>query len=239
MHIRDNRVYRFCEVVYPLIGQADVYVGEMDLSEVPGDPGVGKYYSMRSFFRPAVYEKIRHQLLKSFSIDINRYEHLHPLMIMSAITQHFMQQDHLVSLDEHLWDYAKTQQMETWGLESMDEQVAYLHKIVPEPLYKQLHAISRHPSKFKRFGDKTLQYYLDNKLHALYAMTKSSMHELRKMLIYQRNVRMAERIKTFPPGRKYFITVGAGHLSGSRGLISLLRKAGYIIKPVRSHMDGV
>jgi uncharacterized protein len=227
MHIRDDRVYRFCESLYPIIRQANVYVGEMDLDS--GLPAMeqGPDYNMRAYFRPPIYQKIRHQLEKSFSLDVSRYDHLHPLMIMSAISQHFLQHDHMVSMDEHLWDYAKSNHLEVRGLESVEEQMALLHEIPPEPLYVQIRAISKYPSKFRKFADRTLVCYLENKLHLLYSMTKASMHQLRKKLIYERNRKMVERIKAFPTNRSYFITVGAGHLSGSSGIISLLRKAGY------------
>jgi len=232
MHIRDDRVYRFCESLYPIIRQSDVYVGEMDLGS--GLPALeqGPEYNMRAFFRPSIYQKIRHQLLKSFSLDINRYDHLHPLMIMSAISQHFLQHDHMVSMDEHLWDYAKSNQLVLQGLESVEEQIALLHEIPREPLYVQIRSISKYPSKFRKFADRTLVCYLENRLHLLYSMTKASMHQLRKKLIYERNRKMVERIQAFPANRRYFITVGAGHLSGRSGIISLLRKAGYKVVAV-------
>jgi len=234
MHIRDDRVYRFCESLYPLIRQADVYVGEMDLGS--GLPAMvyGQEYKMSTFFRPPVYQKIKHQILKSFSLDISRYDHLHPLMIMSAISQHFLQQDHLVSMDEHLWDFAKANQLDVQGLESVEEQMSLLHEIPPGPLYMQIKAISRHPGKFNKFADRTLDCYLDHRPHLLYRMTKASMHHLRKKLIYDRNKKMTARIKAFPSGYRYFITVGAGHLSGPTGLISLLRKEGWKVKALPS-----
>lgn len=232
MHIRDDRVYRFCDAVYPLIRQADVYVGEMDLTDLPQRAGE-QGYSMPVFFRPAAFVKLRKQILKSFKLDINRYAHLHPLMIMSAISQTMLDNDHAVSLDEHLWNYAKENQLELRGLETIHEQMEILHSIKPDSLYRQIKAISKQPGKLRKFSNRAIDYYTRGDIHQLYQLTKSSMHELRKLIIYDRNRLMISRITRFDPAIRYFITVGAGHLSGSTGIISGLRKAGYKVSPVK------
>jgi len=231
MHIRDDRVYRFCDALYPLIRQADVYVGEMDLTDLPHQaPEQG--YHMPAFFRPAAYRKIRKQILKSFGLDISRYAHLHPLMIMSAISQNILYNDHAVSLDEHLWNYAKNSQLTLQGLETISEQMEILHSIKPDSLYRQIKAISSQPNKIRNFSDSAIDYYTKGDIHQLYQLTKSSMHALRKLIIYDRNRLMIGRIVNFDPALRYFITVGAGHLSGSSGIISGLRKSGYKVSPV-------
>jgi uncharacterized protein YbaP (TraB family) len=51
---------------------------------------------------------------------------------------------------------------------------------------------------------------------------------LKMKFIDDRNLRMTERILEWVrDGRSYFIIVGAGHLVGEKGIISLLRKEGY------------
>lgn len=232
MHIKDDRVYQFCDALYPLIQSADVYVGEMDMSSVQADIGA-HVYSMKAFFRPEVYQKIKAQLLKSFRLDLDRYAHLHPLMIMSAVSQTILDQDHSVSLDEYLWNYARENNLIVQGLESVEEQISLLHAIDPEPLYVQIRNISSRPAALRKFTDTALGYYLHGDIHRLYQVTKSSMRDLRKRIIYQRNKLMAERIAAFDPSRRYFITVGAGHLSGPTGIISSLRKAGYKVQAVK------
>jgi uncharacterized protein YbaP (TraB family) len=38
------------------------------------------------------------------------------------------------------------------------------------------------------------------------------------------------------PAKQLLIAVGAGHLPGEQGVINLLRKAGYTLKPVKNNM---
>jgi uncharacterized protein YbaP (TraB family) len=230
MHIRDNRVYWFGEKLYPLIQQSDVYVGEMDL-DIPGEVLLSNTYDLRKEMSSSVYEKLRKQLLKSFHLELGRLVHFHPLMIISAISQSMLEAEHQVSLDEHLWQYAALQGKPTIGLESYVEQNTLLHSLDPKPLYKQIIKISRSPSGIARQTHKALSWYMKNDIHQLYRTTKSSMHGLRKRIIYDRNHVMANRIQNFDPGKIYFIAVGAGHLSGKYGVLALLKHSGWKISP--------
>lgn len=230
MHIRDNRVYWFGEKLYPLIEEADVYVGEMEL-DIPGEVFIANTYDLKKEMSASVYEKTRKQLLKSFRLDLGRFIHFHPLMIISAISQSMLEAEHQVSLDEHLWQYATRQGKTTIGLESYVEQNTLLHSLDPLPLYKQIIKISRSPSGIIRQTHKALSWYMKNDIHQLYRITKSSMHGLRKKIIYDRNHVMAQRILGFDPEKIYFIAVGAGHLSGKNGLLALLKQSGWKITP--------
>jgi uncharacterized protein len=232
MHIRDDRVYQFCESLYPLIREVDVYVGEMDLHPIDLQINLPRY-SMKEQFALPVYFKMRKQILKSFKVDVERYDHLHPLMIMSAVSHTILETDHKVSLDEHLWNFAKDNELNLQGLESAQEQIDLLHSIDPEPLYKQIRDISGSPSKLRSFTSRALNHYVKGEIHPLYQLTKSSMHDLRKTVIYRRNEGMVRRILSFDTSNSYFITVGAGHLSGKRGILTMLRKAGYQVKPFK------
>ena len=153
-------------------------------------------------------------------------------MILSGITQNILVNDHAVSLDEHLWNYARDNQRHLQGLETAEEQLSLLHSIDAIPLYKQIEAISSRPSGIRKFTGRALDYYVMGEIHLLYQMTRSSMHQLRKRIIYNRNKVMVTRMLSFDPALSYFITVGAGHLSGPMGIISKLRKVGYKIRAV-------
>jgi uncharacterized protein YbaP (TraB family) len=231
MHIRDNRVYWFGEKLYPLIQQADIYVGEMELN-IPEEITLPATYDIKEYLSISVYQKARKQILKSFNIDLDRFTNFHPLMVVSAISQSVLAAEHQVSLDEHLWHFAATQGKPTIGLESYMEQNTLLHNLDVIPLYKQLVKISRSPSSIGRQTQKALSWYMKGDIHQLYRITKSSMHGLRKEIIYKRNHIMANRICDFDMDKKYFIAVGAGHLSGKYGLLALLKRSGWKISAI-------
>lgn len=232
MHIRDERVYQFCHSLYPLMLQADGYIGEMNLDHQPDSANL-HFYQLKAFFNPRQYQKIRHQIQKSFGIDLHRYQHLHPLMIISAISHSILQADHSVSLDAHLWAFAREHHLALDGLESGEEQMTLLHAVDPKLLYKQLRSMSARPGQVRRFTDRALKLYLDQDIHALYRLTKSSLFHLREPILYLRNERMIQRITALPEDKSFFITAGAGHLSGKYGIIRGLRLRGWGVKPIR------
>jgi uncharacterized protein YbaP (TraB family) len=53
------------------------------------------------------------------------------------------------------------------------------------------------------------------------------------ILLYNRNRNWVQKLKTIMSEKSVTIAVGAGHLAGEKGVIKLLRKEGYTVKPVK------
>lgn len=231
MHVRDERVHRIGAELYPLICACDAYVGEMELA----GPSVNLRHdvSISGAFRPKVYRKMRAQLLKSFGLDIRLFDRLHPVVVMSLLAQRVLSDDHQVSLDEHLWHYAETRGIPVSGLESVDEQLSVLAAIDPLPVCVQLRRLSQRPATLRRQTTRTLRKYLGGDVHGLYRMTRASLHQLRRPVLYDRNRRMVRRLIGLDPTRSFFIAVGAAHLGGQKGLIAGLKGYGWDVRPVR------
>ncbi len=51
-------------------------------------------------------------------------------------------------------------------------------------------------------------------------------------LLYDRNARWIPKIQEFTKTKSCFIAVGAGHLGGEKGVIKLLKNAGYTVTPI-------
>lgn len=239
MHIRDDRAYQLCKELYPLIVDADQFIAEMDLDVKPMAIPT-QAYNIHQYLNKKQYSKLRSQLLKSFDVDIDLFSTLHPLMILSVISTSVLEDEHQISLDEHLWQYARQNEKPTSGLESYEEQLNILQSIDAGSIYKQLQEIGRKPWTMRKNSDKGLNLYIQQNVHELYRLSKSSMQHLRKKVIYDRNFRMVSVIDHLDYSMKYFITVGAGHLSGKFGLISLLRKSGWTVKslPLQYHLES-
>ncbi len=231
MHIRDDRAYQLCKNLYPLILQSDHLIGEMDLN-MPDTRKSIPAYDIHQYLNDEIYRKIHRQLNRSFNLNLDQFAHLHPLMIMSFISTSVLQSEHQISLDEHLWQYAKEHGKPASGLESYEEQLKILNSIEPGAIYKLLMDISRNPAAIRKNTVKGLDLYINGRIHQLFKLSKSSMQHLRKKVIYERNRNMASAINQLDTSMQYFISVGAGHLSGKSGLIALLKRGGWKVKPV-------
>lgn len=92
--------------------------------------------------------------------------------------------------------------------------------------------------------DRELSYNIGEKLQEAYRrgdldlldsldqMTERS-EAYREKFMYQRNVIQAHSIDTILKKSSLFVGVGSGHLPGKRGVIELLRKMGYKLRPIK------
>ena len=83
--------------------------------------------------------------------------------------------------------------------------------------------------------DKLMQAYKDQDLSKLEELTKTTdmgIANFTDILLYNRNRNWVEKLKNIMFANPVLIAVGAGHLPGDKGVINLLRKAGYTVKPV-------
>ncbi len=204
----------------------------MDLSQVMPESQLPRY-DIDDFMRRKDYDKARNQFLKSFHIDLDHLKHMHPLMIMSLLSTSALTREHLISLDEHLWNFAVSHDKEVSGLESFEKQLQLLTSIEPAGLYRELKSLASNPGKIRSNTQKGLSLYLHGKTHQLYMLSKASVGRLRKKVIHERNLDMAHVIDHLDVSKQYFITVGAGHISGQVGLVALLNKSGWNVKPLK------
>ena len=68
-------------------------------------------------------------------------------------------------------------------------------------------------------------------LDSLDRMMESS-EAFREKFLYRRNEIQAGSIDTILKNSSLFVGVGAAHLAGERGVIDLLRKMGYTLRPI-------
>jgi len=80
-----------------------------------------------------------------------------------------------------------------------------------------------------------VEAYRTENLPVLSAMTQAApdMAGFEALLLQQRNRRWIPMMQQAMSNASVFFAVGAGHLAGKEGLLSLLRKAGYSIEALR------
>lgn len=69
-------------------------------------------------------------------------------------------------------------------------------------------------------------------IESLFKDTDFGMEAHQDILLNNRNKNWVTQLKTLMDTESLFVAVGAGHLVGKEGLISLLRKEGYTLTPI-------
>ena len=140
------------------------------------------------------------------------------------------------SYEMEFMEMAQNTGKETSGLETIDFQINLFDEIPYEVQAKMLvdalrSADSEGDDEFK----KMTKMYIDQDIQAMVKMIAdegSSVSGFEDKLVSGRNKNWIPLIIEDAKKSQTFFAVGAGHLAGPEGVIHLLRKAGYEIKPV-------
>ena len=125
------------------------------------------------------------------------------------------------------------------GLETLEQQLSFLQEM---PMPMQLALLDQALADFeqgKEAHDQMVDAYLENNLVQLQAMSEEEFQSIgadeREYFfeagILKRNRRMLDTLLPYLENNSVFIAVGALHLPGDGGLLSLLRQNGYELKP--------
>ena len=123
------------------------------------------------------------------------------------------------------------------GLETVNEQMSIFTDSIP--IKKQLKILLKTIRTSKEMlmtGTSFLNTcYLSQDLNCLssFMIFGYDFPDENKLFLENRNIRWAKKLPYFINYRSAFIAVGAGHLPGKNGLISLLRMQGYEVKPLK------
>lgn len=237
MHVKDSIAYTYFEAVKPHIMACDAYVAEMDLDEAeelgqPTDFLLPDGQTLLDFMRPKTFMRLQKSLHKHFGIHLPSFIHFYPLFITNVISEALLSSDHRLALDQEMWIFAETAEKELTGVESFQDQMKTLQRLPIEVQIKQLISIGRNPGRMRKATERMLKLYREMDIHALHRVSTRGMGRLRHPLIYYRNRKMTESIGRLLSEKSCFIAVGAGHLSGEKGLLRLLKKTGLILRPV-------
>jgi len=121
------------------------------------------------------------------------------------------------------------------ALEDLEESTALVGRA-------SMNAMKRKPDEWlqKKMQGHDLMFlmqdaYRERNINLLDSIDKAMYTEYyRENMLYIRNENMAQRLEELMPHQKVFAGVGAAHLAGDKGVLSILRKKGYIVQPLTS-----
>ncbi len=237
MHVKDERVFRRLEAVYKAIDSCDAYAAEFDLQDAGEgiDPrlfALPEGASLDQLLPAKKYEQLRRVLQKTLQINIDFLKYNRPLLLSNLIEERLLQSDMPHSLDEHLWQYAKRLDKNMHGIETLHEQLKVLRQIsIPRQIQGLLSTV-RNFSSYRRHLLQMAAWYDQGDIYKLYQSTRRGTHGLRRLLLYDRNMLMADRIAALIQQETTFCAIGAAHLAGEKGVLRLLKLKGFHFKAI-------
>ncbi|GAB3717355.1 TraB/GumN family protein [Spirosoma lituiforme] len=141
------------------------------------------------------------------------------------------------SYDMTFAQMASQEKKDVLGLETMEAQLAALDKIPMQEQLKGLVDMAKMPDEAKKEFADLLAAYKVHDMAKLTALMKTSkfgdMAEYEDSLLGERNANWIPVIEKAAKEKPTFFAFGAGHLGSEKGIVNLLRKRGYSVKPVQ------
>jgi uncharacterized protein YbaP (TraB family) len=140
------------------------------------------------------------------------------------------------SFENTFMEMAKKYHIEIAGLESVDEAMAQVDKISLSDQAKMIMDFVNDFDKSKREFQELLHCYLEQDVNKLYQLMIKDDDEFKlfgNSLLKERNLLWLSRIENYVKEGCCFIAVGGGHLGGDDGLLKLLERDGYSVKPIQ------
>lgn len=237
MHVRDLRAFGWVEVAKHYLADCEVFATEFDFSE--SDPvalsaalALPEGKTLAQHLRPRAWRNLSRYAHKKLGMAADSLLHQHPMSVSTLLLSAHLAEEAPHSVDETLWQHARALGKRTTGVETFADQLETLGKIPFEQHLKNLSWLLKNQSRQRRRLQKMLRHYAAGDIHKLYQSAKKEAKGMRKPLLFKRNARMAERFAEVAMESSLFCAVGAGHLAGGKGMLRLLRKAGFSLSPI-------
>ena len=230
----------FEEVDY-VIGEFDmVKMGEMTQAQIqnmqkmmmmPADT------TLLSLFNVEEKELLDAYLKKTVGAELQMFSAMKPMTIMVTVQNRILMDiipdiASMTGMDKYMQTLAVSKGKSVGGLETMDYQMNLLYGSSLEEQADALLEMAQNSNSKELLIELTAAYKSQN-LDILWNVFKDQMTSYEyDALVSVRNQNWEKQIVELLPAQSSLFVVGSGHLPGEKGMINLLKNAGYKVKPV-------
>jgi uncharacterized protein YbaP (TraB family) len=186
---------------------------------------------LSDYFTGDQYAMVTKYVHDSLGMDLSLFETTKPIALEGLFASSGLDCQDPVSYEDSLLKMATAAHKEVLGLDKPEEVAAIEDNIPADTIIKQV------LDQMQNADDSDLVQmiaaYKQQDLPGLYKIIASSrtLGDGLDQFLDERNKNWLPRMTGYMAGSSVFFAVGAGHLWGDNGLISLLRKQGYTVVP--------
>ncbi|HET6227215.1 MAG TPA: TraB/GumN family protein, partial [Bacteroidia bacterium] len=246
IHITDKKVFNFPDSVLAKLKQCETAAFELNLDSVSGmmlENAIkqAKKRKVDEILSKNEMAKLKKELKKK-NISIDNIDNEVPLNLYNRYNESLRKKDKKdmsTFLDGYLFRIAHLYGKDIIGIETYEEQMNAFDNMQDDDQKKLLMSMADSTYNPREYMDSLVSLYIRQDVKGLYTMVSGvSAGDFENIVLIKRNYVMDRRIDSLIQRRSAFICVGAGHLSGTEGLIALLSKRGYTVKPLYSPKTG-
>lgn len=224
------------------LSNANTLVMEIDLSDAKNTFGAIEFLKMKNdttlkkILSQNEYNRLSTFFKDSLKMSLSFFENMKPVFLQALFYPKMMSCKQSGSLEEAIMNQAKNANKQIKGLETIELQSALLDNLSYQEQAKSLMELIDDFKNQKRNFEQLLMSYKSQNAKEMSKLIESDpeMKNQKPELLDNRNINWVKQFETLMTNASLFVAVGAGHLFGEMGLIELLRKKGYQLKPVEN-----
>lgn len=239
-HLIPQEDFVFKDKVEKAIKDTEITVLELDMDD-PQMMGSMQTLSqldegkkLSSYMDEKEYETLDTYFKEKMGVGMAAFNTFKPLAVTSMVTISMMGKQ-TASYETEIIKRTKAENKEILGLETPEFQIGVFETVPYEEQIDQIVEYLNEPEKMTKEFDTMITQYKNEDIEGLYNTMEESFKEdpeFKKAMLDNRNNNWIGKISEMSKGQKVFYGVGAGHLGGDQGVISLLKKAGYKVTPI-------
>jgi uncharacterized protein len=215
---------------------------EVDIDDMDEMMGALKFARMNNGLKiadlvtPEEYGRLEEFFSKNKSvIPFGMMARFKPYFVTAIVSETILDCKEKSSVEQMIMTEARNSDKDVLGLETMEFQASIFDSI---PYEKQAHDLVEYVDSIDKFRQNTMEmvelYRKQdiNNMDSLMEKSDPGMMQYMDLLLYDRNKRWSMQLPEQMFNMPTLFAVGAGHLGGERGVINLLRKQGFTVKPL-------
>lgn len=228
----------------PYIDKIDQLIMEIDMDN-PAETGamakgaaITDGRTIKDVLKPEEYAKVDEMFKNTVGVSVDAVKMLKPaiLSVLVVTSPKMLGCSPPSSYELSLVKLAADKKKPIVGLETVEFQSKTLESTPLEKQAQSLVKMANDPQKAEDELKKLIATYKEqdiDKLHSLAVEQDKDDVNFEKNLLDDRNAAWIPKIESNIKTSPSFIAVGAGHLGGPKGVVSLLRAKGYKVTPIR------
>ncbi|MFT3934225.1 MAG: TraB/GumN family protein [Chitinophagaceae bacterium] len=221
---------------------------EIDLDNMMETLGAIRYMNMSNntklsdLLTEEEYDRVKSYFRKNKTmLPFSMMERMKPYFITSVIEESKFPCAEKGGMEQAIMAEAKKDRKPISGLETVQFQASVFDSIPYKRQAKDLLKMIDSADVQSDTADKQLvEVYRSQDLNKMQELTadEEGMSDFIDLLLYTRNANWVKKMPAIMRDAQTLFAVGAGHLGGEKGVINLLRKAGFTVRPMK-HRPGI
>ncbi len=224
------------------LGEVPEVYFEMDLDDPSNTLGAFLFMNMKdgktlkSLYTKEEYDRLDKYFRDSLGTNLSMFPKMKPNFLDAFLFPKMMPCKNMSGVEQEIMLLAQKDKKEIKGFETIAMQSAVFDSIPYEEQAKELLKTIDSIHQYGKYFDSMLTAYKQQQLSSIEEFFNNPAFNVNEgsmdILLDKRNKDWVEQLKKILPGNNIFMAVGAGHLVGENGLINLLKKEGYTLRPL-------